>query len=116
MDRIDSVEILDDTVSDTARALRRKVARYTEAAFKMFNGQPETVTLRFNDKLIGAVYDKFGESIKMKRVDDHTIEATVQVRIAPTFWGWLFQFATDMYIIDPEDIRKQYIQRASEIQ
>ena len=45
VDRIDAVEILDDPVSDTARALRRKVARYTETAFKMFNGQPETVTL-----------------------------------------------------------------------
>lgn len=98
VDRIDSVEIIDDPISDKARSLRRKVARYTEEAFKMFNGQPETITLRFTDKLIGPVLDKFGEVTKMTRVDDHTIEATVQVRIAPTFWGWLFQFGTDMDI------------------
>ena len=47
VDRIDSVEIIDDPISDKARSLRRKVARYTEEAFKMFNGQPETITLRF---------------------------------------------------------------------
>ena len=82
VDRIDSVEVLDDPISEKARSLRRKVARYTEEAFKMFNGQPETVTLRFSDKLIGPVLDKFGEVTKMTRVDDHTIEATVQVRIA----------------------------------
>lgn len=108
VDRIDSVRILDDPISDTARSLRRKVARYTEEAFKMFNGQQEIVTLRFADKLIGPVLDKFGEDTKMARVDDHTIEATVQVRIAPTFWGWLTQFAGDMTITEPETAIKEY--------
>ena len=108
VDRIDSVRILDDPISETARSLRRKVARYTEEAFKMFNGQQETVTLRFADKLIGPVLDKFGEDTKMTRVDDHTIEATVQVRIAPTFWGWLTQFAGDMTITEPETAIKEY--------
>ena len=113
VDRIDSVEILDDPVSDKARSLRRKVARYTEEAFKMFNGQSETVTLRFSDKLIGPVLDKFGEDTKMTRVDDHTVEATVQVRIAPTFWGWLFQFGTDMDIAQPETLKEEYKNKAT---
>ena len=108
VDRIDGVEIIDDPISDKARSLRRKVARYTEEAFKMFNGQQETVTLCFADKLIGPVLDKFGEVTKMTRVDDHTIEATVQVRIAPTFWGWLTQFAGDMTITEPETAIKAY--------
>ena len=115
VDRIDSVEIIDDPVSDKARSLRRKVARYTEEAFKMFNGQPETVTLRFADKLIGPVLDKFGEVTKMTRVDEHTIEATVQVRIAPTFWGWLFQFGTDMDIVEPEALKDEYFNKAAEL-
>ena len=108
VDRIDSVEIIDDPVSDKARSLRRKVARYTEEAFKMFDGQLETVTLRFADKLIGPVIDKFGEDTKMTRIDDNTLEATVQVRIAPTFWGWIFQFGTDMDIVEPGALKNEY--------
>ena len=113
VDRIDGVEIIDDPISGKARTLRRKVARYTEEAFKMFNGQPETVTLRFSDKLIGPVLDKFGEDTKMTRIDDHTIEATVQVRIAPTFWGWIFQFGTDMDIVEPEALKEEYKNKAA---
>lgn len=113
VDRINKVSIIDEPVSDTACSLRRKVARYTEEAFKMFNGQPETITLRFADKLIGPVLDKFGEVTKMTRVDDHTIEATVQVRIAPTFWGWLFQFGTDMDIAEPEALKEEYKSKAA---
>ena len=115
VDRIDSVEIIDDPISETARSLRRKVARYTEEAFKMFNGPQEAVTLRFADKLIGPVLDKFGEDTKMTRVDDHTIEATVQVRIAPTFWGWLFQFGTDMDIVEPEALKEEYKNKVAEL-
>ena len=113
VDRIDGVEILDDPISDKARYLRRKVARYTEEAFKMFDGQQENVTLRFDEKLIGQVLDKFGEDTKMTRVDDHTVEATVQVRIAPTFWGWLFQFGTDMEIVEPEALKEEYKNKAA---
>ena len=115
VDRIDSVSILDDPISETARSLRRKVARYTEQAFKMFDGQPETITLRFEDKLIGPVLDKFGDDIKMARIDDHTIEAAVSVRIAPTFWGWLFQFGTDMDIVQPETLKEEYLNKVAEL-
>ena len=115
VDRIDSVEILDDSISDKVRSLRRKVARYTEEAFKMFNGPQENVTLRFADNLIGPVLDKFGEDTRMTRVDDHTIEATVQVRIAPTFWGWLFQFGKEMVIEEPVELVLRYAEMASAI-
>ena len=113
VDRIDGVEIIDEPISDKARSLRRKVARYTEEAFKMFNGQSETITLRFSDKLIGPVLDKFGEDTKMTRVDEHTVEATVPVRIAPTFWGWLFQFGNDIDIVEPENIKDEYLKKAT---
>lgn len=110
VDRIDGVEIIDEPISDKARCLRRKVARYTEEAFKMFNGPQENVTLRFANKLIGPVLDKFGEGTKMTRVDDHTVEATVQVRIAPTFWGWLFQFGKEMVIEEPVELQQTFEQ------
>lgn len=108
VDRMDSVEILEVPISKKAKSLRRKVGKYTESVFKMYNGEPEKVTLQFDEKLIGAVYDKFGEGTKMKRVDEHTIEAKVLVRIAPTFWGWVFQFAGQLRIVSPEHIIEAY--------
>ena len=111
VDRMDSVEILDEPISEIAETKRIEVAQFTQAAFKMFDGQTQTVTLRFTDKLIGAVYDKFGEDTKMTRIDEHTIEATVQVRVAPTFWGWLFQFGTEMEIVSPDNVREEYSQK-----
>lgn len=101
IDRMDSIEIIDEPVSQKALALRNEVAGYTERVFKMYGGQPVDIVIEFDDKLIGVVYDKFGENTKMIRTHEHTCVATVKVQVSPTFWGWLFQFGKQMRILSP---------------
>lgn len=101
IDRMDSVEIIDEPVSQKALSLRNEVAGYTECVFKMYGGKPVDIVIEFDDKLIGVVYDKFGESTKMIRTHKHRCVATVKVQISPTFWGWLFQFGKQMRILSP---------------
>lgn len=102
VDRMDGVKIIDEPCCEKAIALRAQVASYTEQAFKMFGGQLEDVVIEFDRSLIGVVYDKFGEHVKMMSSGENRIIAPVRVRISPTFWGWLFQFGQDMRVISPE--------------
>ena len=74
----------------------------------MFGGETERVKLRFANHLIGTVYDKFGEDTKMKRIDPDSCAAEVDVQISPTFWGWLFQFAGEMQIVEPQELIDTY--------
>jgi predicted DNA-binding transcriptional regulator YafY len=119
IDRMDSVEIIDESVSQRALALRNEVAGYTERVFKMYGGQPVDIVIEFDDKLIGVVYDKFGESTKMIRTHEHMCVATVKVQISPTFWGWLFQFGKHIRILSPAglvDEQKTMIRKLIEIE
>ena len=104
IDRMDSVEVINEDCCEKAITLRDQVAIYTEQAFKMFGGQLEDVVLEFDRNLIGVVYDKFGESVKMIPSGEKKIIATVKVRISPTFWGWLFQFSGQMKILSPDPV------------
>ena len=113
VDRMDKVEIIDEPVCEKAVALRESVECFTEQAFKMYGGQPVAVTLQFNHKLMGAVYDKFGEDTQMTRLDENTCEATVMVRISPTFWGWIFQFGNLMHIASPDSMIEEYRSKAA---
>lgn len=113
VDRMDSVEIIEEDICEKALELRQSVAGYTEQAFKMYGGQPVQITLQFSSKLIGAVYDRFGEGTKMIPIGDDECAATVMVQISPTFWGWLFQFTDQMRIISPEPIIEQYQEQLS---
>ena len=109
IDRIDRLEVVEEsTLSDEALAMIDSVTAFTGQAFKMFSGEEKTVTLRFDRSLIDPVFDKFGESTPMSTVDETTCEATVQVQVSPTFFGWLAQFGGKMRIMAPEQVKGMY--------
>ena len=109
IDRIDRLEVVEESVlSDEAIATIDSVTEFAGQAFKMFSGEQKTVTLRFDRSLIDPVFDKFGESTLMRKVDDTTCEATVQIRVSPTFFGWLAQFGGKIRIMAPEQVKEMY--------
>lgn len=115
VDRMDHVEVLSDEVSEKAISLRGDIAEYTEQAFKMYGGTPTDIVIEFDNQLIGAVYDKFGENTQMMRSGENKCIATVRVQISPTFWGWLFQFAGLMKVISPDVVIEEYKRRATRL-
>lgn len=115
VDRMDSVQLLDEDCGEKAIALREQVAEYTEQALKMYGGEPTDVVLEFERGLIGAVYDRFGEDTKMMAVGERCI-ATVRVRLSPVFWGWLFQFAGEMRILSPASAVQAYHAHAEKME
>lgn len=110
VDRMTEVEILDETISDITKEeiAKTNVGKYTEQVFKMYGGEHQEVTIQFNDRLIGAVYDKFGEKTKMVRISEDSLVASVEVQVSPTFFGWVFQFGDRMKILSPENVAEQF--------
>jgi len=115
VDRMEAVEVIEEDICEKAISLRDSVSGYTEQAFKMYGGEAVEVVLEFNDILIGAVHDKFGEEMKMVRTGEHTITCAVRVQISPTFWGWLFQFGKQMNILSPVGVINEYKQKSQKL-
>lgn len=109
VDRMDIVQVVEDSeLSEEALAHLPGVADYTEQVFRMYNGEPTTVVLRFKKHLLGPVYDKFGEKTDVCVINEAECEATLPVRVSKTFLGWLTQFGTDIAILKPESVKKLY--------
>ncbi len=109
VDRMDHIEIVEESVmSDIALEKIESVAVYTEQAFKMYSGELTDVVLHFDKSLIGPVLDKFGEATEIRRVDNNTCSVTLNVQVAPTFFGWLAQFGNKMKMISPERVKEQF--------
>lgn len=115
VDRMDSVEVIEDAISEKAVTLKDKVGEYTEQAIKMYGGEPQTVVLEFDSKLTGVIYDRFGEGVNMMPSSEDKILATVKVQLSPTFWGWLFQFGAKMRVLSPSSVTEEYKARAAEL-
>lgn len=115
VDRMTSVEAVEEPICEKALALRQSVEGYTEQVFKMYAGQPASISIQFSDKLIGVIYDKFGEDTKMVRTGEHICVASVQVQLSPTFWGWIFQFGRQINILGPEAVVEEYQRQVMQI-
>ena len=107
VDRIDNISLSEEDISKEGKTALRKAKQYPLQAFKMYGGPLRRVTLKFDESLIGVIYNKFGEKTVIKKSGDK-FTASVQVQISPTFWGWLMQFPTTMKIKSPQDLKEQY--------
>lgn len=74
--------------------------------FGMFTGREETITLEFDNGLIGAVIDKFGEKIKLKKCEDK-IRLSETVQISPQFFSWVCGFGPKMKVVAPASLVKE---------
>ncbi len=80
------------------------LAKQQRSTYSMFGGRSETVTLMMDAKLINVLIDKFGESVRINKLDDKHFTIRLEVQISPTFWGWLFQFGTQAKILAPASV------------
>ncbi len=115
VDRMENVEVEDESVSEKAMMDTSNIAEFTKQAFKMYGGDITDITLEFEDTLIGVIHDKFGEYVNIVRTAPNKCVASVQVQVSPTFWGWLFQFGNHMKILSPEILRYKYIDMISDL-
>ena len=90
--RLDRME--DVKVSETEREEHKEyelfnTEEYRKQVFSMFGGQIQKVTLLFNEELLCDVFDRFGDNLKIKRIDDNTLSVDVNVQVSKTFFSWI---------------------------
>ena len=108
VDRMDTVEVEDESICKEAIALKKEAETYTEQIFKMYSGEVRTIVLEFAPEKLGVIYDKFGEDIEIKHADHGWLRIKVTIQISPPFWGWLYQLENKIKIVSPEDIKPEF--------
>ncbi len=108
VDRMDTVEVEEETICEEALIKKRKTETYTEQVFKMYNGEAELVTMEFAPDKLGVIYDKFGENIEVRHADKGWLKIKVTVQISPTFWGWIYQLGDQIKIVSPKGVKPPF--------
>lgn len=98
VDRMADVRALEEPVSEKALAVREGISERVRQTFRMYGGEPCKVKLSFPRKLLGPVYDKFGEGVAVRKTGEDEFEAQCEVQLSPTFYGWVFQFGGEMRV------------------
>lgn len=90
--RLDRME--DVKVSETEREPHEEyelfnTEEYRKQVFSMFGGECHKVTLLFDSELLSDIFDRFGDNLKIKRIDDNTLSVDVNVQVSKTFFSWI---------------------------
>ena len=104
IDRMDLVEIVDEKITKREDLKSFSVKKHKKQIFNMFAGKDTSVTIRIDKRLIDAMYDKFGSSIRMKMVSETEAEFTQDVQISSAFIGWCISFGDKLKVISPSSV------------
>ena len=87
--------------------------KYMRESFHMKSGEEATVILSFDNSVIDALIDRFGQDLDITFIRKNDCIAKVNVQLNNVFFAWLFGFDGKVKISGPEPIKEQYIRMVS---
>ena len=100
VDRMTQVDMTELPARDLSDEEQAEVTNL-QSLYGMYGGELMELKIQFDNSLINVVMDRFGEKTICHKNSENTFYINREVQIAPTFWGWLFQFGNKAKILGP---------------
>ena len=109
VDKMAKIRVMEESKREGAALFERfDIADYANKTFGMYGGQEETVTLLFENHLIGVVMDRFGREAAVRIRDEAHFSVRVRVAVSGQFFGWLTGLGEGAAIVAPAAVREAY--------
>lgn len=109
VDKLGHVKVLEGVKRQGAELFERfDIADYANKTFGMYGGREETVTLAFENRLIGVVMDRFGKEAAVRKRDEEHFSVRVRVAVSGQFFGWLTGLGIGAQITAPDGVAREY--------
>lgn len=110
VDKMINVHILDLSREGSQEFADFDLVGYSRSTFGMYRGPVRNVTFRCQRSAVGVIIDRFGrEEMLIPEGKDH-IRVTLPIAVSPQFFGWLTGLGEQISIIEPEDVKEEYLQ------
>ena len=89
-------------------------ALYAKKMFSMYAGEEEMVKIECENRLAGAIIDRFGKDIPMRKIDEEHFSVNVRVSLSFQFIHWIMALGSGAKIVGPEhvvDMVKEEVRR-----
>ena len=101
LDRMAEPTIIEDEAVQKPKDFN--VSVYAHKVFEMFDGDEVRVKLECKNFLMKYVIDRFGISVETEPSNGETFICYTDVRLSPTFYGWVFGFKGGIRILEPQE-------------
>lgn len=98
IDRMDKVSILEEKITPNPKI---DIAKYRRQQFEMYGGDIKKVVFEADKKLIDVIFDKFGDNVKMRELENGKLHCTVEIQQSPVFINWCCSFGSRLKVMSP---------------
>lgn len=115
VDKMAGIEAAEQARLGKERFAEIDMSAYSKQVFGMFTGSSETIRLRFENRLAGAVMDRFGKEVILTPDGEEHFTVSIEVAVSPQFYAWLFGFGTAVEILSPAGAAREMAARAKAV-
>lgn len=108
VDKMVHINLLEQERAGKEEFGRFDLARYTKQTFGMFGGDEQTVRMRFHNKYVGVVIDRFGRNVSLRPDGEAHFIARAEVAVSEQFYGWITGLGRDAQLLSPESVVEEY--------
>ena len=115
VDKMGTIEMTGEKRQGAESFARFDIAEYTNKMFGMFGGEETTVSIKFENELVGVVLDRFGSDVRIVKSDEKHFICSVNVAVSPHFLSWIMSFGKRAKIISPDSVVDEMYEMILEI-
>lgn len=115
VDKMTNIESVETERSGKELFAGMDMSSYSKQVFGMFTGSEQTVKLRFENRLAGAVIDRFGKEVMLIPDGNEHFTVSADISVSPQFYAWVFGFGTAVEILAPDSARRELAQLAKSV-
>ena len=115
VDKMTNIESVETERSGKELFAGMDMSSYSKQVFGMFTGSEQTVKLRFENRLAGAVIDRFGKEVMLISDGEEHFTVSADIAVSPQFYAWVFGFGTAVEILSPDSARRELAQLAKSV-
>ena len=115
VDKMTQIRMTGTPRVQTEQTRNLDLSSYGKQVFGMFNGETQTVRMRFDNSLAGVVLDRFGKDILLIPDGENHFIYAAEIRVSPLFYGWVASFGTRVRILSPEPVVRGFENLCREI-
>lgn len=104
VDKIESVEIIEDEREQSKQITDFDGAEYTKKMFSMYGGEEFDVTMLVDNELVGVIADKFGGDIFIVKENENQFRFSAKISISSQFYAWVFGLGGGVKILSPQKV------------
>jgi predicted DNA-binding transcriptional regulator YafY len=90
------------------------IKAFCSQVFMMYDGEPCRVKLRCSNDMMNTIVDRFGDDVKIIKVDDASFIAEADVFTSATFCSWIFAYGGAISIVSPQKVVDEYKKKLSD--